>query len=450
MSATQGSRSATAAETIPPASPLLPTEALARLGDAQLVCANAGDHGEIFELLVASGAAPSREDFLALQDNPHYEPSDRLLVRVGNRLVGHLQICRRVMQFAGLPIPVALLKSLVVLPEYQSQGFGGLMMQAADRLMQEDGSMLAMVETRTPERFNTSDWIDCGRRTFVRAGAREIRAQLAAQPVRSGKRNLSTRIWRHVELKQLTQLYRQAITNASGPLERTEDYWQWLISRQAYDQVLVAIEGSDTLDFGEQAPKIVGYAVTCEARVVEIVAQDQQEDVLRHLLVRACREAIESDHHTLRVHVPPGDAIGRMLAGPQAGRISNVDFGMEHTLVKVLDPTALVQRMFPLFQERTKAAGMDRPLDLNIQSDIGNLQLLVSRRSSKLFEENAARTDVSLNYSSLMAMLLGQVDIPAAKELGHFKTRNKGIVSVLETLFPRIRWWRPTLDDLQA
>lgn len=414
-------------------------------------CANAGDHREIYELLVTAGAAPSREDFLTAQDNPHYEPTDRLLARVGSRLIGHLQICRRIMQFAGLPVPAAVLKSLVVLPEYRTLGCAALLMQAAEQLMREDGTIISLLETRTPERFSEAGWVDCGRQCHVRAGAREIRAHLAEQPVtRTSRRPITTRIWRHVELRQLTQLYRQAIASSTGPLDRSEDYWQWLISRQAYDQILVAIEGNDTLEFGEQAPQIVGYAVTREARVVEIVAQDQQEDVLRQLLVRACREAIEGDHHTLRVHVPPGDALGKLLATDQTSRISNVEFSAEHTLAKVLEPAALVGRMFPLLHERARAASIDRPIELNLLLDDIPMQLTVSRRSARLEAEGGGRSDVTLSSEMLSTLLLGQADLHAAKEIGRIKTRNKAILAQLVELFPRIRWWRPTLDDLPS
>lgn len=476
MNATPTSRSAVASESSPQdvvcpladsaaasstshnAVPLRPLPALVLKRPATLdspavliSCANAGDHREIFELLVTAGAAPSREDFLAAQDNPHYEPSDRLLARVGNRLVGHLQICRRIMQFAGQPLPAAVLKSLVVLPEFRTHGCAALLMQAAEILMREDGTIISLLETRTPERLSDAGWIDCGRQCHVRAGAREIRAHLAEQPVnRTNRRTISTRIWRHVELRQLTQLYRQAIANSTGPLDRSEDYWQWLISRQAYDQILVAIEGNDTLEFGDQAPRIVGYAVTREARVVEIVAQDQQEDVLRHLLVRACREAIEDDHHTLRVHVPPGDALGKLLATEATKRVSNVEFSAEHTLAKVLEPAELCARMFPLLVERARAAEIVRPLELNLALDDTVYQFALSRRSARLSTDGAGRADATLSSDLFAAMLLGQADLAAAKDAGRIKTRNKAVLAQLVALFPRVRFWRPTLDDLPA
>jgi predicted acetyltransferase len=414
-------------------------------------CANAGEHREIFELLVSAGAAPSREDFLTAQDNPYYEPTDRLLARLGSRLIGHLQICRRTMQFAGLPLPIAVLKSLVVLPEYRELGCAALLMQAVERLLHEEGTILSLLETRTPERFREAGWIECGRQCHVRAGAREIRAHLAEQPVSRGQRRpLSTRIWRHVELRQLTELYRQAIARSTGPLDRSEDYWQWLISRQAYDQILLAIEGNDTLEFGEQAPAIVGYAITREARVVEIVAEGQREDILRQLLVRACREAIEGDHHTLRVHVPPGDALGKLLADDRTSRISNVEYSVEHTLTKVIDPAALVGRMFPLLHARARAANLDRPLELNLAVDDVLWQLTLSRRSARLALAASGRADATLDGYTFPALLLGQADLLAAKESGRLKTRSKAMLALLDELFPRIRWWRPSLDDLPA
>ena len=50
---------------------------------ARVVLGRAGDHPDIYQLLLAVFQGPSREEFSASQDDPNYEPANRLLVKQG-------------------------------------------------------------------------------------------------------------------------------------------------------------------------------------------------------------------------------------------------------------------------------------------------------------------------------------------------------------------------------
>lgn len=70
---------------------------LCRLGyDTQITVGNAGDHPFIVQLFVQAYQSPLAEYFQSRLDEPCYEPSDRLLLRRGSELIGHVQVSKQI------------------------------------------------------------------------------------------------------------------------------------------------------------------------------------------------------------------------------------------------------------------------------------------------------------------------------------------------------------------
>ena len=63
--------------------------------------ASAGDHAAIQQLLSAVFHAPSREEFSASLEDPLYEPCDRIVLKRGPQLLGHVHVAQRAMRFQG-------------------------------------------------------------------------------------------------------------------------------------------------------------------------------------------------------------------------------------------------------------------------------------------------------------------------------------------------------------
>src|SRR5205085_714360 len=80
-----------------------------QLGEWPVVEARAGDHPSIYQWLLAVFHAPSREEFHAEQDDPTYEPVNRMLVKRGPRIISHAQLLDRTMVFGSLRLPVSQL-----------------------------------------------------------------------------------------------------------------------------------------------------------------------------------------------------------------------------------------------------------------------------------------------------------------------------------------------------
>jgi N-acetylglutamate synthase-like GNAT family acetyltransferase len=413
----------------------------------EIARAHAGDHGPIHELLLAVCQRPSVEEFQASLDDPHYDPTDRLLIRRDGRVVSHVQLKKRRMRFGQARLPVAEVEWLATLPEYRSAGYALALLEEADRQMRAAGAVLAVLQTDKPELFARLGWISCGRPAYMRVKARDLLAHLTEQTNNPRHPPLATRMFRLVELRPLMRLYEQRVAGRYGPLERDEAYWRWLVNRQAYEHFIVAIEGDDSRDFGEQAPELVGYAVTRGERIVELAPRADHPAAAR-LLARACRDAIERDHHSLLVHAPPDGPLGDFLAAAGGAPCACPGRDGEMAMLKVLDRDELLRRLFPELQQR--AIRLASPFELRLNLDGRPWRFALTRRGAKLEPAKPGAADLRCASDQFDQLLLGQLDLDAALAQKTIKVRTKTFAKHLRELFPILPFWRPPFDGMQA
>jgi len=120
-------------------------------------------------------------------------------------------------------------------------------------------------------------------------------------------------------------------------------------------------------------------------------------------------------------------------------------------MIKVLDAAELVRRLYPELLERSRAAGVNRPLEITFGLPDEQLRLTLTRRSVRLESESRSRSqDVLCNEETLHRLLTSQLDLADAVDGGEIRFSKKRTQKTLAALFPFIPLWRPTFDDLQA
>ncbi len=269
-----------------------------RFGPITVERGRAGDHSDVYQLLLAVCHAPTRDEFHAAQEDPVYEPSNRLLIKRGGRIVSHVQLIPRTLLVGEQRLPAEQLAWLATLPEFRSQGCAGELLVAANRAMAASDTLVGLLRTRIPHFFHRWGWAVCGRHSQSRAKARQILARYwADEELR--RLPLNIRLWRHVELPALMRIYAQNTAAAFGPLERTEAYWRWLIGRKAFDHIFVALAGPDKLELNEATAPIVGYAVVRQNRVVELLTDPAHPTAGRNFgpRLRRCDRARSAGHY---------------------------------------------------------------------------------------------------------------------------------------------------------
>jgi predicted acetyltransferase len=420
----------------------------------RLTVGTAGDHSAVYQFLMAVFQGPSRDSFLAGLDDPFYEPRDRLLIKQGPRILGHAHLTSRVMHFGSLQFPVAGLHWLGTMPEFRGCGLARQLLKAADDAMRADQAMLGVLSTRIPHFFRAAGWAVCGRHSHARAGARDLLAQLSAKSKPVLERDplipqpiLTIRPWRQVELPALERIYAANTASAIGAYQRTESYWRWLISRKNFDQIYVAIDGPERSDLDESTASIIGFVVTKEDHIIELMTMPGLETVAEQLLARACGEAIERDFHTVVLHAPPHDPLYRLFQFAGGSLYQHEAHQGEVFMARLLDPLGFLRALTPELHRRADEASLPRPCELGLLVEGQKYCVTLTRRSVKIGAKKIGRSYLRCNQAEFTRLVLGHVDLDEAISHGRLEASTRLAAEAARVLFPRLPFWRPPLDD---
>ena len=293
--------------------------------------------------------------FKASVGDPFYEPRDRLLLKRAGRVIAHVHLTHRVMQFGPLQIPVAGLKWLAIAPESRGRGLGSHLLAAAEKQARDDGAVVGLLRTTIPYFFRKTGWALCGQPCSSTAGAHSVLARLLEEgmrhPSRHPHRRLHIRPWRRWEEGALVRIYRQNLPGMYGPPDRTPAYWQWLLRRHAYDEIYVALDGPDLWDLKEARTPIVGYAVLKGHRIIELMTAPGRRKAAAELLAHACGDAIECDYHSVAMCAPPDSLWHDLFVPPGSDHRVLEAEGGEVCMAQDLGPDppapAVVRRVLP-------------------------------------------------------------------------------------------------------
>jgi predicted acetyltransferase len=412
------------------------------------VPAATADHLAIHQLLTLVFHGPSVDQFHASLDDPLYEPGDRLLVKRGQRIVAHVHLTKRLMRFGRMLLPVADLSQLATLPEFRGQGCGGMLLDAAHAAMARQGAVLGLLRTRIPHFFRPAGWAVCGRHSHSKARAREILAQLVERRARDAAAEITVRPWRQVELPALMRLHEQNTLGAWGAYQRTEAAWRWLISTKGFDRIFVAIQGPDRYDLYDPVSPIVGYVVTKDDQILELVADRSVPQAAEELLARACSEAIERDQSDVQLHAPPDDPLHRLLTSAGGAVHCHETYQGALLMARLVDPVGFLDSLCPELHRRAEDAGLSRPCELGLLLEGVKHRLVLTRRSVKRVPNKLGRSYLTCNLAEFTRMVMGQLDFDQALACGRIEVSTRLALATAKSLFPTVPYWRAPVDHL--
>jgi len=423
------------------------------LEECQISPARAGEQSEILQLLAGLPAAPTRAEFHAAVDHPEHDSANRLVARLGGRIVGHAEIVPRALVIGSATLPGAVVDRVAVLPECRGAGHGQRLVKAAEDRMRQTGAVLALSRTRIAASFHELGWSVLGRDCATPGRPTEIMARLLEGPRRDGEA-VTMRQWRHVELPAILRIYGQNARRFVGPLGRDENYGRWLVSRGAFDSILVALVGQDRYELHESSARIVGYCIQSGNRVLEVMADPEFAGLEREILARVCAEAIENDRQEIVYESSASDPLHAAVAGGE-GRVAQGD---RMIVAKVFKPQVLLEAVAPAVAERVAAAGIRETVELGLDAPSFRGSVIVAEgkgeakgsRQATVHPGRIGRSYLKLTDDELARMLLGQCDPVEAVAAGRMEPSTQMAVKLAAQLFARQPLWCPMWDDLPA
>ncbi len=420
--------------------------------DTHILAGNAGDSPLVLKLLLQAYQSPVSDDFQSRLDEPLTLPSDRLLLRRADQLIGHVQVSKLTGWFHGQRYPLARLQDFVTLPEYRSSGFDTPLLEVAESVARDEGAILGFIRSDRPEWFEQHGWSCCRGQGHTRANTREILSHLDAQQSNCGRGTptIELRSWRHFQLECILKLYQQLSTGMWGTLQRSLETWQWLVGRKAHDQILIAVEKTDTDpnedpttdDDPHRQIDIVGYAIIRDSCIVEMLTLPGHAAVRTLLLTRACRDAIDRDHHFVSLHTPAADPMHELLVTAGGSWIADSAVLGGQWMLKLLAPDRWIERLYPVLHERAREAGIQRPLEIDFAVGEQTQRLTLTRRSARLESIGSSPMAVQCNRHSLQDLLTSNLTFPEAIAQGRLRTPHLSLLRTMAALFPPKLFWQ--------
>ena len=245
----------------------------------------------------------------------------------------------------------------------------------------------------------------------------------------------------------LVRLYQQNAQRAYGPFERTEAYWRWLVGRQAYDSLLVALDGPDKLELEETIAPIVGFGVLRQEQLVELCTAPGHPTADHQLLARACGDAIEHDRQDIILNAPPAHPLHQLVAD-SGGHFHNHEADHDEVfMVKIVDPLKFLNMLGPELDSRAKQAGLPVETELGLEVDGAKWRLISTRRGFRVRPGKLGRSYLTMNRLEFTRLALGHGSVRETAETGRIQASTQTALELAEILFPRLPFVRPEWDD---
>ena len=415
------------------------------LEECHVAPARAGDQAEILQLLSGLPSPPSKAEFHAAVDHPDHDSANRLVARLAGRIVGHIEVVPRTVRVGEATLKAAVVDRVAVLPECRGAGHGQRLVRAAEDRMRQCGAAVAFSRTRIAPSFHQLGWSVLGRDCATPGRPSGILSRLLEGPRRDGE-PVTMRQWRHVELPAILRIYTENATRFIGPLDRSEAYSRWLVSRSAFDSIIVALVGHDRYDLHETSARIVGYAIQSGNRVLELLADPEFPGLDREILARVCAEAIENDRQEIIYESSATDPLHQAVAGSD----SLVSANDRMIVAKVFKPLEVLAAMAPAVAARVTAAGIRETVELGLDAPGFRGSIIVADGGATVHEGRVGRSYLTLSDDELARLLLGQSDPIEAAAAGRLQASTQVAQKLAMQLFPRMPLWCPMWDDLPA
>jgi GNAT superfamily N-acetyltransferase len=434
-------------------------------GGLRIDVGQTGDHAPVYALLRLLNQAPRHEDFLSGLDEPSYEPSDRLLSRSNQSIVGHVQVLHRSAWFHGVKLPVAGLVDFAVLPEWQSSGHAEQLLKAAESAMSKGDAVVGLVETASRRLFEEEGWRAVAAQGFSQVNVQELLALLTAKTHRSSRikaddgilrgqvatraesrQPLCARPWRQIERRQVRAMYDAYAATCWGAVARSDSYWHWLIGRHSGYEIDVATDRSNS-DQGMSA--LAGYAVSQGSRILEIAKATDATRACTALLMHVCQNAVERGHRTLTLHVPASDPLHELVVIAGGGWCGG-ESEKKCLMAKLFDAPRWIEAMYPILRFRARVAGVRLPIEIVFETDEAQFLVTVSRRGSRLMAADGRQVDVQCSRTTWEQLLIGNVGRPALIPPAFMQFRNETVRNLVGALFPPVLFWQSDFDRLRS
>jgi hypothetical protein len=229
-------------------------------------------------------------------------------------------------------------------------------------------------------------------------------------------------------------------SNVTGTVQRSEEYWRWMIGRKYAHVIWVACQGET----------VRGYAFVKDHKILEIAADPAHPPALRALLGRVRAEALERAYPQVTVQAPINDPSVEAFLGASGRLIDQDVVEGSVSMYHIPEPGRFLTAVLPELTRRVLASGCSLPLELGITTEDQRWLIHIEAKNSRVEPDKLSRRHLTLTPSSLVRLLMGHTGVDAASSEEGFVASTATALDAARILFPVQPIWRSPLDSATA
>lgn len=422
--------------------------------------ASQGDRFAIFQLMQRALMKPSEADLLWQLERPGYSPAEHLICRSGQHLVGHAHLVPRKIHWGATNVDAFYVEHFVTASEYSDLEIPQSLFAAIDNRIERSNASFAITRTNHPQQFLKQGWTVLGESYVSQAPVIDLLTAFNA-PVDKGPivsltpskpRKISVRLWRQVETDALRNLYERCVEHSYGATVRTDEHWQWLLNRRAYDRIYIAIDGGNKLALDGDISRILGYAVVSGTTILEMMTVSDDRRPAEILMSRICSDALENDQTHIQFQAEPEHELHQILRDCQVdSSVLSTNRGYinrNYLLVRAGDPIQYLAEMAPTLHQLAAQNLADFPCELGLEIDGEKYCLYFEKNKISLTDDKLGRSFLRLSSMTLMRILLGDLDFSSAIESGQVFASTQVATNLAMKIPTKKPIWFTQWDDL--
>jgi len=410
-----------------------------RRGAVEFMVGTEADQEAVYQNLLHVFHGPDRESFLGALSDPAYKPEQRLLAKVDNRVVSHVHLTERTVRYGSVRLPMNGVMWVGTLPEYRGLGLAQNLMRLADSRARESGCLIQALTTGMPKFYRPLGWGVCGRHNVGLVLSRNLPATGDGLVEAKGG-PWHVRPWRQVELGDLMRLYDAEFARTTGSVDRSEDYWRWIIGRRYAHVIWVACQGET----------VRGYAFVKDHKVLEIATDTAHPHAMKALLGRIRAEALERAYPEVVIYAPADHQVLDDVRAGSGRIIDSEDFDNTTSMYHIPDPEAFLKAILPELTRRAEESGSALPIELGLTVYDRRFLLHIEAKGSRVEADKLSRRHITLSASAFVRLVMGHTGIDRAISEDDAESSTATGIDAARILFPVEPIWRSPLDSATA
>jgi hypothetical protein len=312
-------------------------------------------------------------------------------------------------------------------------------MRLADNRARETGVALQALTTGMPQFYRPLGWGVCGRQSIGLVLSRNLPS--AGDGLLESKGGpWQVRPWRQVELNDLMQLYEGQYARTTASVDRSEDYWRWIIGRRYAHVIWVACQGET----------VRGYAFVKDHRILEIATDPANPQALLAILGRVRAEALERAYPEVVVHAPADHPVLETFREAQGRIIDAEEYENSTSMYHIPDVGRFLNLVLPELSRRAREAETALPIELGLTVGDERWMIHCNNKSSRIEKDKLSRRHLTLSPAAFVRLAMGHSGIDRAIAEDGAETSTATAVDAARVLFPITPIWRSPLDSATA